>query len=358
MINTEDSPHLSASFSNTTTYSSNARDFIIDNANIGIWEMSLSDKTCSYSRQYEKILGYDEGEFVRKNEVWENLVMPEDFDRINQLMDEYLAGKAASFKTQYRILHKNGSFIWVHDQAFIAERDAQGNPSRILGMIEDITHLKTDEEQIKEQKYQIDFILKIAGFSYWELDIATGTISFKGRWNVGSIVAVSKENVHALQAWFDAVHDEDKERINCAFSSLLAGETDCINEEIRFYAATNPDAYIWSQVVIQIVEWGEKGVPTRALGATIDIDKLKRTEEQLHAALIQKEHYNEHLKTDIDTAMKRLEETQEFNQLLLDTNPELNLIFNDKFKLIDCNPATVKMFGCSSKEEILQNGSA
>ncbi|MDR2447415.1 MAG: response regulator [Treponema sp.] len=358
MINIEASPHLPDSFFNNTTYSSDTRDFIIDNANIGIWEMRLPDKTGSYSKQYERILGYDEGEFFRKNEVWENLVMPEDFDRINQLMDEYLAGAAASYKTQYRILHKNGSFIWVHDQAFIVERDAQGNPSRVLGMIEDITHLKSDEEQIKEQKDQIDFISKIAGFSYWELDIAKGMILFKGRRNSGLNAAVSKDNVQKLQVWLNAVHHEDRERIQRAFSSLLTGETDCFNEEIRFYAATNPNVYFWSQVVIQIVEWGEKGIPIRALGASIDINKLKRIEEQLHATLIQKEHYNEHLKTDIDTAMRSLQESQGFNQLLLDTNPEISLVFNDKFQLIDCNPAAVKFFGYSFKDDIIKNGSA
>ncbi|MDR0707373.1 MAG: response regulator [Treponema sp.] len=350
--------HTENSFSYNNTYSSDARDFIIDNANIGIWEMRLPDKTGSYNRQYERILGYDEGEFFRKNEVWENLVMPEDFDRVNQLMDNYLAGAAASYKTQYRILHKNGSFIWVHDQAFIVERDAQGNPSRVIGMIEDITHLKSDEERIKEQKDQIDFISKIAGFSYWELDIDSGAIFFKGRQIITSETAVSKKNVQKLRAWFNIVHHEDKKRIKLAFSSLLAGETDYFNEEIRFYAAANPDTYFWSQVVIQIVEWGEKGRPTRALGATIDINKLKRIEEQLHATLIQKEHYNEHLKTDIDTAMRSLQETQEFNQLLLDTNPEISLIFNDKFQLIDCNAATVQFFGYSSKDDIIKNESA
>ncbi|MDR0557857.1 MAG: response regulator [Treponema sp.] len=356
MTNGADSSHISDFFPNNTTYSSDARDFIIDNANIGIWEMRLPEKKRCYNRQYERALGYDEGEFLRKNELWENIVAPDDFDRVNRLLDEYLAGKASSYKTQYRILHKNGSFIWVHDKAFIVERDAQGNPSRVLGTIEDITHLKIDDEQIKEQKDQIEFISKIVGFSYWELDIAKGAILFKGRQNVN--VAVSKENVHTLRAWSDIVHPEDKERINRAFSSLLSGETDCFNEEVRLYAATTPAAYLWRQIVIQIVEWGEKGVPTRALGATLDINKLKRTEEQLQAALIQKEHYNEHLKTNINTAMKTLEETQEFNQILLDTNPEISLIFNDKFQLIDCNPAAVKLSGCSTKDEMIQNGHA
>ncbi|MDR0375602.1 MAG: PAS domain-containing protein [Treponema sp.] len=358
MINTGASSNLSDSSFNNNAYFSNELSAIIDNANIGIWEVRFPAKTASYSRQYEKILGYDEGEFSRRNEVWENLVMPEDFDWVQQSMDEYLAGKSASYKTQYRILRKDGSFIWVRDQAFIMERDAQGKPTRVLGIIEDITHLKSSEERIKEQKDQIDFISKIASLSYWELDIDKGIIFSKGYWITGSEIAVSKEKAQSLQAWFDAIHHEDKERINRAFSSLLTGETDYFNEEIRFCAATNPDAYFWSQVVIQIVDWGEKGRPTRALGATIDVNKLKRAEEQIHAALIQKEYYNKRLKTDIDAAMKTLEETKEFNQLLLDSNPEMSLVFNNKFQLIDCNPATLELFGYSSKDEIIKDGAS
>jgi hypothetical protein len=152
------------------------------------------------------------------------------------LKDEYLTDKAASYKTQYRILRKDGSFIWVHDQAFIMERDAQGNTSRVLGMLEDITHLKSDEERIKEQKDQIDFTSEIAGFSYWELGIVNRTILFKGRWHrIGS---------RRLQ-----------------------------NEEISLYAAISPDVYFWSQVVIQIVERGKKGRPIRALGPVLTLTK-------------------------------------------------------------------------------------
>ncbi|MDR2193167.1 MAG: response regulator [Treponema sp.] len=358
MINTTEPLNLLPPFHNDACFS-DAFTFIIDKANIGLWDKRLPENITTYSRQYEKILGYDEGEFTGKNETWENLVMPEDIDRVLQLFHEYLSGAIESYKTQYRILCKNGGFIWVQEQAFIIEQDAQHNPKRVLGMIEDITHLKANEEQLEEQKAQLAFIAKIAGFSYWELDIATGILSFKGRsWHDKVSFAIRKGELQHIQAWLDAIHHDDKERIHRALSSLLTGKTDYFNEELRFYTTTGIGTYFWSKIIIHIVEWGEKGIPTRALGTTIDINQLKRTEEQLQAALIQNKRYNEDLKSNINQAMKTLEAAQEFNQIFFDTNPDINLIFSDTFKLIDCNPATVRFFGCATKDEMINNSGA
>ncbi|MCL2208982.1 MAG: ATP-binding protein [Treponema sp.] len=54
--------------------------------------------------------------------------------------------------------------------------------------------------------------------------------------------------------------------------------------------------------------------------------------------------------------MIELEKTHEADdrmRIMLDANPYINILFNSKFNLIDCNPAAIKYMGFKSKEEML-----
>jgi len=58
--------------------------------------------------------------------------------------------------------------------------------------------------------------------------------------------------------------------------------------------------------------------------------------------------------SDIETEMKKKRETDELIRIMLDVNPQINILFDDNFNFIDCNPAAVDFMGFSSKEETLE----
>ena len=53
--------------------------------------------------------------------------------------------------------------------------------------------------------------------------------------------------------------------------------------------------------------------------------------------------------------MKKTREANEFIRIMLDVNPHINILFDDHFNLIDCNPTAVNFMGFASKEEMLAN---
>ena len=51
--------------------------------------------------------------------------------------------------------------------------------------------------------------------------------------------------------------------------------------------------------------------------------------------------------------MEKLREADVRMQVLLNANPNVNMIFSDEFKIIDCNPAAVKFMGFETKDEMI-----
>ena len=52
-------------------------------------------------------------------------------------------------------------------------------------------------------------------------------------------------------------------------------------------------------------------------------------------------------------SMEKLSEADKRIRLLLDANPHINVLFNDKFEVLDCNPAALKFMGFDTKQELV-----
>jgi PAS domain-containing protein len=54
-------------------------------------------------------------------------------------MKEYLEGKTDSYFVEYRLLHKNGNYIWYRDKGGIVSRNKNGKPKLLVGIVMNIT---------------------------------------------------------------------------------------------------------------------------------------------------------------------------------------------------------------------------
>jgi len=97
--------------------------------------------------------GYEPRQFLEDPNFWLAHIHPEDSPRI-------LAGLFRLFENDYRIheyrfLHKDGSYRWVHDEVRLI-RDEQGKPLECIGCWTDITEFKKAEDALRhsEEKYR------------------------------------------------------------------------------------------------------------------------------------------------------------------------------------------------------------
>lgn len=119
----------------------------VQGANDGLWDWNLRTHQIYFSPRWKSMLGYEESEIGHDPEAWLSRVHPDDRSTLQQRMNSHLAGETCHFESEYRLLHRDGSYRWFLSRG-LAVRDAEGNVSRMAGSQTDITERKRVEEQL------------------------------------------------------------------------------------------------------------------------------------------------------------------------------------------------------------------
>lgn len=115
-------------------------------ARLGSYVTDLKTKEWKCSPEFHEICGIDET-YLHSREGWLKIAHP---DWREQLSNCFLQAERAQsrFDFEYKIIRINdGEERWIHDLAKF-EFDDQDNPIRLIGIIQDITERKCDEEKI------------------------------------------------------------------------------------------------------------------------------------------------------------------------------------------------------------------
>ena len=110
------------------------------------------DGGCELTFVSENILrhfGYTADECLRNRNFWREVIHPDDHAHV-------LAGRESFLPTgheirEYRLLKKDGSYLWVHDEMRLI-RDDQGAPVEIVGSWLDITDRKRAEDALRSSE--------------------------------------------------------------------------------------------------------------------------------------------------------------------------------------------------------------
>lgn len=114
-------------------------------ANDGLWDWNIETDEVYYSPRWRSMLGYAENELDNNLNTWENLVHPDDKNRVLEKVQDYLAGRADSFEVEMRMRHKDGHEVYVLSRAFLVTRSSDNKPIRLVGTHVDITERKSAE---------------------------------------------------------------------------------------------------------------------------------------------------------------------------------------------------------------------
>ncbi|MBK9066796.1 MAG: PAS domain S-box protein [Gemmatimonadetes bacterium] len=107
-----------------------------------------------WSENITAILGYQPGEIRFSDDGWEQLLHEEDRARASGTYAAAATGTATSWREEYRIRRRDGSYAWVLDRARL-ERDAAGRVTRVIGAMLDITSLREAREALRRSEDQL-----------------------------------------------------------------------------------------------------------------------------------------------------------------------------------------------------------
>ncbi len=130
---------------------SNDRFFHIANASSdAIWDQDLETNEIYRSPNFIKLSGYTMNEIHSDLDWWFNKVHPEDKERVQQKVSDYMNGRQQNWEDEYRFLCADGTYKTFYDKGSFMYRD--GKPIRIIGAIQDVTERKKLENQLLNEK--------------------------------------------------------------------------------------------------------------------------------------------------------------------------------------------------------------
>ncbi len=107
----------------------------------------------------EKITGFSEEDFMSKKAGINNIIYPEDHEKVKEYFDNVKYIPDYSFTAEYRIIRKNGEIRWMRELSSNI-CDKSGKPNYIQGSIYDITDRKKAEDELFSEKERLSAIIK------------------------------------------------------------------------------------------------------------------------------------------------------------------------------------------------------
>ena len=122
---------------------------VLDAAQMGTWDLDLATNTSVRSLRHDQIFGYTtlQREWSRTN--FFACVVPEHLAAVHQAFEAALETGAFSFEC--RIRWPDASLHWISAEGRV-DRDARGEPVRILGIVKDTTARKRAEAELRTAK--------------------------------------------------------------------------------------------------------------------------------------------------------------------------------------------------------------
>lgn len=132
-------------------------------ANIGIWDWDIKSNKVYYNNIWKAQLGYNENELENSFATWEKLLHPDDSEYAHDRLKMYLQNPEGPFILDFRMKHKNGTFVWIHNHAesFI---NSEGEITRMFGTHIDVSEQKKYEEEIINNLRLNESLLKLYAY--------------------------------------------------------------------------------------------------------------------------------------------------------------------------------------------------
>jgi PAS domain S-box-containing protein len=150
-----------------------------------VWEAEAQSFRYTFvSRRAEAVLGYSVNQWLRNPNFRSELMDPDDREGALATYEEALrpgACRRPQFHAEYRLTTADGRSVWFHDQVHVV-CDAAGVPSRMRGIMVEITerkrmerelelaHLQALEAEIEKKRFYRDVIRAVTGGKFELVD--------------------------------------------------------------------------------------------------------------------------------------------------------------------------------------------
>ncbi len=245
-------------------------------AGIGSYETDIRRGEWTSSEVLDQLFGIDK-DYVRNIEGWVALVHPDEQEQMVAHFVDEVIGQRRPFDREFRIIRQSDRAVrWVHGRGRL-EFNAQGEPLKIFGTIEDITERKLADAALRESEESLKESQRIVGLGSYVVDIDTGM------WTSSEVLdqlfGIGKDYVRSVDGWAALVHPDERRRMASYFANEVLGEGKAFDKEYRIVRHSD-GARRWVHGLGRL-EFDADGRPVKMHGTIRDITERKQNEIEL-----------------------------------------------------------------------------
>ncbi len=132
----------------------------LEGAHLGLWDWQADPDVLVINERWAEMLGYTKSEledlYGGTSVLWANMVYPEDFDFAVGRFTQFVNNEINEHRMELRMKTKSGEPKWVMTFGSAIERDATGKVIRMVGIHQDISERKKNDEEILIAKDQAE----------------------------------------------------------------------------------------------------------------------------------------------------------------------------------------------------------
>ncbi|MBY0313964.1 MAG: PAS domain S-box protein [Bdellovibrionales bacterium] len=245
------------------------------NAQIGGWELNVKTFKTKWT---DEVFRIHEVEIGAAFDVKDAMSFYSDVDRTRILGDiKNCIENGVPFESDFEFITAKGNKRWVHSKGF-AKRDKEGKVQRILGTLQDITHKKLKEIELKSSKEYLDLALEGAGLGIWDWYLADNSVKFDERWAQMLGLDINEIDME-LTTWESRVHPDDLEKCYADIKAYMDGKTEFYENVHRMRHKNGHWVYILDRG--RFSDWDQDGRPIRFTGTHFDVSELEKAKQKL-----------------------------------------------------------------------------
>jgi diguanylate cyclase (GGDEF)-like protein/PAS domain S-box-containing protein len=221
--------------------------------------------------QVEQMLGYERGAWLTDDELWLDVLHPDDRERMIAA-DVTARSSLSPLFAEYRMIARDGSVVWVSEKASVVRDEVTGT-LYWQGVMVDITDRKRAEEALAASERQYRSVFDAATIGLMTLGLDGTVLDANG---VLERVLVSSPGAVVGLNLCGELEAGDETRVRLA--ELASGEADRVELEHRLRAQDGRQ--LWCRTVIALVR-DASGRPDHLTAMVEDIEKRKQAEADL-----------------------------------------------------------------------------
>lgn len=277
--------------------------------------LSTREGYISYvSPAFEKLTGYHPSEVVGKSII--TLMHPEQAEETVEITQRLLENPGLSIPRLNRIIHKNGSFIWV--EGCVTNLLYDENVNAVVSNYHDITERLQAAEELKQSETNLQTIFENTSEAFLLTDRYGKVKAFNSNARTFAFLNTANEIEIGKDA-LNFIADDRKEAIAALFDRVLSGESIQFD---RLYEKAN--GKVWIDFSIRPVEEDGEIVGICVTGR--DVTARKQAGEELRKRELR-------------------------FRSILENSHDMLFLFDVEGKIEFLSPAIEKAFGYTNKED-------